>query len=205
MVLFKISCHKHRMHKPAKWLITSNDADQPMIILLAMATSEPPAVHTRDDPGVIKVTVKRVAQGHPSYLNVNQVSEATYALRDGSESAWPPVKNCTRLDNQWKVCFFVVACMPCLGVTSCSHQGYGVPKALEIYPLVTVTNIGGRRSERDVRWAPLGNGTQGRRATVVVIETPKRSLRCERRNRSTVSRRSTSQCRGFRQTLCVAV
>lgn len=39
------------MYKPAKWLIVSTDADQPIIFLFATATGKASAVHTSDDPG----------------------------------------------------------------------------------------------------------------------------------------------------------
>ena len=70
---------------PTKWLVTSIDTDQWMIILLAMAVGK----IRWAGPGKVDVTVKRVLSGGTDYIWVNRVYGALLGLTDGCESAWP--------------------------------------------------------------------------------------------------------------------
>ena len=69
-----------------RWLVTSIDTDQWMLVLLAMSCGyiEP------QGSNAVQVTVKRIVSGGPRYILVNRVYGAIVTQRDGSESAWPP-------------------------------------------------------------------------------------------------------------------
>lgn len=59
VVHFMINWRKHCIRRPERRLVTLTDSDQPMVILLAMATGKVSAVHTSGNPGV-ETTLTRV-------------------------------------------------------------------------------------------------------------------------------------------------
>lgn len=85
VVQFMISWRKHGLSKPTRWLVTSTNTGQLMVILLVMAMGMLYTVSIT----VIKVTVKRDVQEHTDCLYVNRVSGAIRPLRDEINSAWP--------------------------------------------------------------------------------------------------------------------
>lgn len=98
---------------PSRWLVTSTDTDnQPMIIFPAITAGLLPPVEASSRPRV-NVTVEHgVVQGQTDGPYVNRVFEATGgALRDDSESAWPPEGSCSRTGDLQKVCHFAVLCV----------------------------------------------------------------------------------------------
>jgi len=120
-VHFIVNWRKHCALKPEKWLVTSSDTDELMVILLAMATGAIAAEDTSSDSQV-KVTIKRVINGETDYLYVNRVFYAICTLKDGSEEAWPSLEVCYWLKDDVKVCLFVLVyvlsgCdfLPCIG------------------------------------------------------------------------------------------
>ncbi|CAN0185998.1 unnamed protein product, partial [Pylaiella littoralis] len=68
-----------------KWLVTSVDTDEWMIILLAMSTGK----IKPQGPGAVEVTVQRIVGGVPRFLWVNRAFAKICELEDGIESAWP--------------------------------------------------------------------------------------------------------------------
>lgn len=68
-----------------KWLVTSVDTDQWMIILLAMSAGK----ITPHGVGEVQVTVQRIVGGQTKFLLVNQAYKKICILQDGSDSAWP--------------------------------------------------------------------------------------------------------------------
>ncbi|CAM9547720.1 unnamed protein product [Sphacelaria rigidula] len=86
-----------------KWLVTSTDTDQWVLVLLAMSCGhiEP------QGSNAVQVTVKRIVNGGPRYILVNRVYRAIVTLMDGSESAWPPDGLYDWLTHPVKVALFV--------------------------------------------------------------------------------------------------
>ncbi|CAN0247626.1 unnamed protein product [Pylaiella littoralis] len=68
-----------------KWLVTSVDTDEWMIILLAMSTGK----IKPQGPGTVEVTVQRIVGGVPRFLWVNRSFAKICELEAGIESAWP--------------------------------------------------------------------------------------------------------------------
>ena len=87
-----------------RWLVTSIDTDQWMLVLLAMSCGyiEP------QGSNAVQVTVKRIVSGGPRYILVNRVYGAIVTQRDGSESAWPPDGQYDWLTHRAKVALFVL-------------------------------------------------------------------------------------------------
>ncbi|CAM9353942.1 unnamed protein product, partial [Hapterophycus canaliculatus] len=85
VVHFIVWSEKYWGRSFSKWMVTSVDTDQWMIILLAMSAGKiQPSGSAKVD-----VTVRRVVAGNAKYLYVNRVFDKICNLRDGSESAWP--------------------------------------------------------------------------------------------------------------------
>ncbi|CAM9320725.1 unnamed protein product [Sphacelaria rigidula] len=87
-----------------KWLVTSSDTDQWIIVLLAMSSG----CIKPHGAGAALVTVKRIVNGGPQYILVNRVYNAIESLRDGSHSAWPPNGQYDWLTPSIKVALFVL-------------------------------------------------------------------------------------------------
>lgn len=68
-----------------KWLVTSVDTDQWIILLLAMAVGK---IKPRGD-GAVQVTVQKIVSGAARYLWVNRAFVKICELEDGAVSAWP--------------------------------------------------------------------------------------------------------------------
>lgn len=117
VVHFIIDWRKHCPLKEARWLVTPTGTDQLILILLAMAPGVLPAVVTSSDSWV-QVTIKCIIRGRLDYLYVIRVFAAMHALRDGSESAWPSVEACPRMNAQQKMVWLFVL-VPVLVLSGC--------------------------------------------------------------------------------------
>lgn len=71
-----------------RWVITSIDTDQWMIVLLAMSTER----IVPNGERALQVTVQRIVSRGPRYIFVNKVFDAITNKMDGGEPAWPPAE-----------------------------------------------------------------------------------------------------------------
>lgn len=82
-----------------KWLATSIDTTQCIIVQLVMTASD--ICPAGDD--LADLTVKRVADEEIEYECVNRIYRSIAKLGDGIESAWPGADACMRLTNELEV------------------------------------------------------------------------------------------------------
>ena len=85
LVHFMVWAKKYFGQDVKRWIISSIDTDQWMIILLAMSTSK----IRPSGPGMVDVAVRKGGRYYSQYIWVNRVYQSICALEDGSESAWP--------------------------------------------------------------------------------------------------------------------
>ncbi|CAN0105118.1 unnamed protein product [Sphacelaria rigidula] len=104
-----------------KWLVTSIDIDQWIIVLLAMSSG----FIKPHGSGAVLVTVNRIVKGGPQYILVNRVYSAIENLRDGSESARPPDGLYGWLTPSIKVALFVFTYL--LAGCDCLPHVSGIP------------------------------------------------------------------------------
>ena len=90
--------------KLRKWLVTSVDTDQWMIILLAMGTGKIVA----EGSDAVNVTVARHVRSTVEYLHVNRIFRAIAGLTEIGEHAGWPSELPTWLDNGAKAVLFVL-------------------------------------------------------------------------------------------------
>lgn len=78
-----VHAEKNFVEQPMRWLVTSIDADQCMIILLTRSTED----IVPDGKGGVKVTVRRVVDCPTKYNLINWVPKAICHALDGGEAS----------------------------------------------------------------------------------------------------------------------